>query len=1069
MRLKSISMKGFKSFPDRTALEFAPGVSVVVGPNGSGKSNVTDAVLWAMGEQSPLAVRGQSMQDVIFAGGHGRQAARSAEVELVFDNSDGGMAVPSAEVSILRRLDRSGEGEYRLNGARCRMSDVLEILSDSGLGKEGHSVVGQGRVEAIVTSKPRDRRLLIEEAAGLGKHRRRRRRAQLKLDRTRENLDRALDVEREARAHLRPLKRQAEAAEIHARLERQTLESRWSMGKDALRQRLADLSTAEASAGSARTERARLAEEAGQVAKQRAEAEDALASRAQVRDALTRRTYAVRNAMERIEERVVSLRSSHGVIEGRIQSDTEELTEAERLASNGHEDPQAERRAALATRVEALDAELAKERAGEMADLDLELTAARSASEIAISQADAAVSGASGASERQAEAREAVGTAQRAVDQARRDVAKAESELAALDEFLRANGGAVTGKRSLADALTVEPGYEAAVAAALGTRLSSAVVADFAEGGALLDGAGVYGGAAIIASSMPAAEVQESPCPGARPLGPMVSGTSSEAGLARALLADAWLVETLDLVATDFRGTAVTNSGRAWSASTGELRQVPAGGAGRVLQERNRRAGVLSTVETSRSSLEALDVALVSARARQEELAAATEAALTSKLELVRAADETKEAVRRAEWQIKTRTESPQAGPVAVERAEVAAELAAEHRIAARMADERDGARSRMAALAERMRLDRDRTPTIAAAIAALDGTRAVLEPLRNALDQEMAGDSEQGDGVASLLRSLAAAEAELQAKIAKTAESVTVAEVESQRLRDRRDESAAEVRELSSALGLEDGPAAEALSEEEREALLGRIERLEKRRIQLGPVNPLAADEYAAALEHLEELETQRKDLEDALKELRGFVRDCDRTIKETFEETFEAASKNFEQLSAQLFPGGGGRLRLVTEEAPKKLQLGGEEQESPEGEAEAEPAEEELDSDGPGFGVEIEITPAGKTMKRLTLLSGGEKSMTAIAFLFAVFLAKPCPFYILDEVEAALDDLNLGRFLELLRAYRGQAQFIVVTHQRRTMEAADSLYGVSMGGDGVSKVVSRRLTEAELEQAVA
>src|SRR3979411_2031556 len=245
VRLKSLILKGFKSFPDRTGLDFGPGVSVVVGPNGSGKSNVTDAVLWAMGEQSPLAVRGQSMQDVIFGGGRGVQARSFAEVEIVLDNSDATIDLPLSEISIVRRLDRSGEGEYRLNGARCRLVDVIEVLSDTGLGKEMHSVISQGRVEAIVTSKARDRRLLIEEAAGLGKHRKRRRRAQLKLERTEENLDRALDVEREARARLRPHKRQAAAAELHARLDRQTLESGWELARDAVRERRAALAEAE--------------------------------------------------------------------------------------------------------------------------------------------------------------------------------------------------------------------------------------------------------------------------------------------------------------------------------------------------------------------------------------------------------------------------------------------------------------------------------------------------------------------------------------------------------------------------------------------------------------------------------------------------------------------------------------------------------------------------------------------------------------------------------------------------------------------------------------------------------
>ena len=206
MYLKEINLKGFKSFPDRTRLTFAPGVSVIVGPNGCGKSNITDAVLWALGEQSPTAVRGQSMQDVIFAGGKGQARRRFAEVEVVIDNSEGRANSEFSEISIVRRIERNGDGEYRLNGARCRLADIVEALSDTNLGREMHSVISQGRVEAIVNSKPKDRRLLIEEAAGLGKHRKRRRRAQLKLERTRENLDRALDVEREARSTLRPLK-----------------------------------------------------------------------------------------------------------------------------------------------------------------------------------------------------------------------------------------------------------------------------------------------------------------------------------------------------------------------------------------------------------------------------------------------------------------------------------------------------------------------------------------------------------------------------------------------------------------------------------------------------------------------------------------------------------------------------------------------------------------------------------------------------------------------------------------------------------------------------------------------
>src|SRR5215204_6314359 len=292
MHLRSISLKGFKSFPDRTKLEFSPGVSVIVGPNGSGKSNVTDAVLWALGEQSPLAVRGQSMQDVIFAGGAGIQSRSEAEVEVVLDNAGGAVDLPAGEISIVRRLNRSGEGEYRINGARCRLTDVIEILSDTGLGKEMHSVVSQGRVEAIVTSKPRDRRMLIEEAAGLGKHRKRRRRAQLKLERTQDNLDRALDVEREARTRLKPLKRQAEAAELHERLERQSDEAAWTLAREAVRVAGVELATAERDAAAARAAAAEAERALVAVAVRREAAEHALAARGAERETLSGRFHA---------------------------------------------------------------------------------------------------------------------------------------------------------------------------------------------------------------------------------------------------------------------------------------------------------------------------------------------------------------------------------------------------------------------------------------------------------------------------------------------------------------------------------------------------------------------------------------------------------------------------------------------------------------------------------------------------------------------------------------------------------------------------------------------------------
>src|SRR5215208_5394031 len=305
MHLSSLILKGFKSFPERTRLEFGPGVSVVAGPNGTGKSNIAEAVLWALGEQSPTAVRGQTMQDVIFAGGHGVSSRSSAEVEVVLDNSGGvggGATGPAgfSEISIARHLDRAGEGGYRLNGARCRLVDVAEVLSDTGLGREMHSVVSQGKVDAIVHSRPRERRLLIEEAAGLGKHRRRRRRAELKLRHVRENLERALDVEREARSGLRPLKRQAEAAELHERLERQSLEARLELVRDDLRAAEEDRVEAEAAARAARADRDELDRRLSAVAARREAAEAEFAASARAREELSEQVHAARSASERI-------------------------------------------------------------------------------------------------------------------------------------------------------------------------------------------------------------------------------------------------------------------------------------------------------------------------------------------------------------------------------------------------------------------------------------------------------------------------------------------------------------------------------------------------------------------------------------------------------------------------------------------------------------------------------------------------------------------------------------------------------------------------------------------------
>ncbi|HEV2771506.1 MAG TPA: AAA family ATPase, partial [Thermoleophilaceae bacterium] len=393
MHLRSLTLKGFKSFPDRTRLEFSPGVSVIVGPNGSGKSNVSEAILWALGEQSPSAVRGQTMQDVIFAGGQGRSSHGAAEVEVVLDSSDGASEPGGfSEVSIARHLDRSGDGGYRLNGARCRLVDVAEVLSDTGLGREMHSVVSQGRVEAIVHSRPRERRLLIEEAAGLGKHRRRRRRAELKLGHTRDNLDRALDVEREARSGLRPLKRQAEAAELHARLERGMLEARLELVREDGRAAEAERAAAEQATAAARAERDQAERGLDEVGRRRGAAELAFAEHARAREAQSGRVHAARSAQERIGWRGERARETARSAREGAQRRRAELERLEREIREGRAESPAGDSGA---RIEAFEAELAElsaqeeeRRAEELASLEAEREEAERAHAEASRQAE---------------------------------------------------------------------------------------------------------------------------------------------------------------------------------------------------------------------------------------------------------------------------------------------------------------------------------------------------------------------------------------------------------------------------------------------------------------------------------------------------------------------------------------------------------------------------------------------------------------------------------------------------------------------------------------------------------
>ena len=712
MYLRSVSIRGFKSFPDPVEVRLEPGVAVVVGPNGSGKSNVSDAIVWAAGSLSPSELRAERPEDVLYAGSKDRQAADWCEVELVFDNEDGDGPLEYSELSVVRRLRRGEDGEYLVNRARVRRTDLVELLADVGLGGEMHSIVGQGRVEEILASKPAERRALVEEAAGLGKFKRRRHRAELRLARVEVQAERARDLEDEVRKRLRPLALQATAATRAEKLgeEIEELKARLAAAElEVVEGRLAEVEERLTEAGQERRRRDERLE--GMLAERR-QAEEGLAEAAGRHEQATAALYRLRSAIERLG--------------------------------------------------------LRRERAEETA-ASLRAEAAR-------------------------------------------------PRLATRPQ---------------------PPSYERALAAAAGWEPAAV---ELAEAVARLESAQSERRDAIVALA----------------------------------------------------------GGESWFAADSAAAALP--------------------VESARR-----EDALRGLADRVERTALALAAAATT-----------------------------------AERLEPA--------LRARV----DAGGSRSAALGEE-------------------------------------------------LRRLGGWESELRRAAAEAGERVSAIGIDKARLEAERDEIVKRVPE---------GAESEALTDEEADELRDRLGRLERRREALGQVNPLAAEEHAREKARLEELTAQREDLERSLTELGALRDELTDTVERRFEETLAAVERHFEEVATTLFPGGSGRLLRVEDEE------GGEP------------------------GIEIELQPAGKRITRLSLLSGGEKALGAISFLFALFLARPCPFYLLDEVEAALDDANIGRFTDLLRRFADRAQFIVVTHQKRTIEAADILYGVTMGADGISQVVSKRLS---------
>jgi chromosome segregation protein len=1166
--LKSLTLKGFKSFADPSTLVLEPGVTVVVGPNGSGKSNVVDAVAWVLGAQGPRTVRSSKMEDVIFAGSADRPALGRAEVSLTIDNRAGRLPGGLAEITITRTLFRSGESEYAINGQPCRLLDIQELLSDSGVGRQQHVIVSQGQLGAILDSRPEDRRAVIEEAAGVLKHRRRRERAERRLAATEENLDRLGDLLREVRRQIRPLERQAAAARSHASL----VEELRALRLHLVGRELAGLEGRREAAG---VERDRLRrDEAALVA---AIGELDAAADTTAAELATQREEDLVVALTRVQGLVERCRGLSGVVAERRRSiaraldasaDTDVVStleaDAARLATElratADEDaalaPQADEvRAAEQTLArdladhEASFADLAGLRTAEEAHalargqleplqgaLERELAGLARADERlqAVEDRRRALETEEAELARQLEALQAqlpelAGLAEQAraaEEGARRSLRDAEEALRAAEgrrhrtearaEALarraaeeHGRGGAeLVGEAagvlgSLVDLVEVDEGWESAFEAAAGAALGAVVVegADAAravlaalherhEPGSVLTAPAAGppaspwspapgGGAGVPDDGVP---------PGAEPLRRHVRATRAPVGelldrLLRAVVGvrGGWEA-AVDLAVARPELTVVSSDGDRFSA-TGWL--VRAGGPGltvlardaaaeaqQAADEAERAAAALEQARqaAARAVAEAADAARqvdragdrhqaqVVARERltgelrqvREEWAEATrhraglaerverdgaqldalrqrlpglEAAAAAAAGRLGLADEARRRLedRRAQVALLRRDLEVKVAGLAERRSVLSSRLEDTERRLAGHVEERERAGERRRAL-EAGALATDRLGAVVDAHAARLG--AVLERMRERRSRQL--DDVRAGG--ARLESLRKQRAQADGRLAEARQQLQRLELELAEAGVRR-EAAEEA--LRRELGCEPEEALGAPCPElpEGEDPARRAAAVDRELSSLGPVNPLALEELGALEERHRFLEEQVEDVRRARRELHQVIRAVDDEIMRVFGQAFADVNEHFQVLVSTLFPGGTGRLSLTD---PTDL----------------------LDT-----GVEVEARPAGKNVRKLSLLSGGERSLVALAFLFAVFRSRPSPFYLLDEVEAALDDVNLHRFLDLLHEFRAEAQLIIVSHQKRTMEAADALYGVTMTPGGSSKVVSQKV----------
>ena len=1165
MYLKSLTLKGFKSFAQPTTFAFEPGVTCIVGPNGSGKSNVVDALAWVMGEQGAKTLRGGKMEDVIFAGTATRGPLGRAEVSLTIDNADGALPIEYTEVTISRTLFRSGQSEYAINGETCRLLDVQELLSDSGLGREMHVIVGQGQLDAVLHASAEDRRGFIEEAAGILKHRRRKEKTLRKLDAMQANLTRLSDLAGEIRRQLKPLGRQAEVAREAATIAAVVRDARARLLADevvGLRRALEEHGRSEHERHSerlvlqeeleqhqARVERleetylgddvdaARSTTHALESAQERLRALDALARQriallgAQVEpadaapsvtramideatDGLAGFTGAVGDAASALESAVVATRAARDeldVVDEGIARQSAQVAaydlELSKLA--GQADTAASKLAAV--RGEVLRHANALEAAA----------ARREAAGAALARVDAE---AEAGGDAETDLDEAYELAQAAVFEAEAEIERIREELharereqgalaartAALSLALDQKDGSaalvaagVDGVRGLlAESLHVEPGFEAAIAAALGSLTDAVLVDDRAAAWRALDHAerGELGRVALALAD-----------PGVDPrAGVAVDGLTAASDVVTApagvtaLLAEVLIADDLAaaraaepaLARLDAPATVITRDG------TVVGRYVVRGGTGReqsrieLIAERDRAGARLEEVrsELERSRFELAEQRELVERSQERATAALaalreSDAQLAPRPELLNRARVQVEAAEAEAARLEQAAGNAQERVVEAERAADAAKAAHETARAVPRpvldATARDGAvaalerareleveaRLRVETAKERVRAEEARVRAMerqfeAEQQAAADAARRAV--LRRA---QLAAASRVAESLPAVLASVDASVAEARVALGRAEAQRASRNEELQRV--RRQEAAVRerlhavtedvhglelriyetklhaaglVERAESELGLtedvlvsEYGPEAEVPPESEdaeprpfvREEQQRRLAGAERKLAQLGRVNPLALEEFAALEQRHQFLTEQLTDLANTRKDLLTIIEEIDGKMESIFRGAFEDTRAAFAEVFPVLFPGGEGRIALTD---PDDLLT---------------------------TGIEVSVKPAGKKIERLSLLSGGERSLAAVALLIAIFKARPSPFYIMDEVEAALDDANLGRLLTTLEDLRESSQLIVITHQKRTMEIADALYGVSMRQDGVSAVVGQRVRE--------